>query len=65
MTLDAGNELPNEDRRKEIFRAIVDAQDGTMGVAQSRRLAVERFGVTDTEVLRIEREGMDKQWPPL
>jgi hypothetical protein len=54
-----------EDRRKEIFLAIVDAQDHEVNVAQSRKLVIERFGVSERQVRQIEREGMDNQWPPL
>jgi hypothetical protein len=43
----------------------VDAQDHEIDVAHSRRLMVERFGVSDSQVRQIEREGMDNQWPPL
>jgi len=53
------------DRRKEIFLAIVEAQDGEMDVAQSRKMAMHRFGISESQVRRIEREGMDRQWPPL
>jgi hypothetical protein len=55
----------SEDRRKEIFFALVDAQDQNVGVAQSRRLVVQRFGVAENQLQRIEREGLDRQWPPL
>jgi hypothetical protein len=55
----------SEDRRKEIFLALVDAQDHDMDVSQSRRLMVQRFGVTENQLQRIEREGIDGQWPPL
>ena len=54
-----------EDHRKEIFFALVDAQDHEMEVAQSRRLMVQRFGVSESQVRQIEREGMENQWPPL
>ena len=54
-----------EERRKEIFLALVDAQDHELGVPQSRRLIAERFGVSETQVREIEREGLDRQWPPL
>jgi hypothetical protein len=54
-----------EDRRKQIFRALVEAQDQEMGVPQSRELVAHRFGVTEAEVRQIEREGMDGLWPPL
>ncbi len=54
-----------EARRKEIFRALVEAQDGGASVAESRKLVAERFGVDEKEVRRIEREGLDNEWPPL
>jgi hypothetical protein len=54
-----------EDRRKEIFLALVDAQDREMEVAQSRNLVAERFGVSEHQVKQIEREGLDRGWPPL
>jgi hypothetical protein len=60
-----GNALLSEDRRKEIFLALVEAQDQALGVEQSRRVIAERFGVSEGEVRRIEREGLDQQWPPL
>ena len=55
----------SEDRRKEIFLALVDAQDQEMGVAQSRSFVVQRFNVSESRVRQIEREGMDNKWPPL
>ena len=57
-------ELP-EDRRKEIFLALVDAQDQHLTVAQSRALIAQRFGVSESQLRDIEREGLDGQWPPL
>jgi hypothetical protein len=57
-------ELP-EERRKEIFAALVEFQDQEMSVTQSRNLVSERFGLSEAQVRQIEREGMDQQWPPL
>lgn len=54
----------SEDRRREIFVAVVEAQD-QMTVAQSRKLIAERFGISESQVRNIEREGIDQQWPPL
>jgi hypothetical protein len=54
-----------EGRRKEIFMALVDAQDHEMTVAQSRQFIVQHFGVTEDQVRQIEREGLDRLWPPL
>jgi hypothetical protein len=65
MTQDNGNGQISEDRRKEIFLALVDAQDHEMGVAESRRLVVRRFEVSEGQVRQIEREGLERKWPPL
>ncbi|HEX4608520.1 MAG TPA: hypothetical protein VH092_09965 [Urbifossiella sp.] len=53
------------DRRKEIFLAVVEAQDAGMAVAPSRAAVAERFGVSEDEVRDIEREGLARGWPPL
>ena len=58
-------ELPAEPQRKEIFLALVDAQDHEMTVEQSRREVAERFGVSENQVRAIEREGLHKSLPPL
>jgi hypothetical protein len=51
--------------RRLAFAALVEAQDGDMRVADPRRAVAERFGMSEAEVLRLEREGIDGQWPPL
>jgi DNA-directed RNA polymerase specialized sigma subunit len=61
---EADERLP-EERRKEIFLALVDAQDHDMPVPQSRKAIAERFGVSVSQVWQIEREGLDNDWPPL
>ena len=58
-------EQGSESRRKEVFLALVTAQDAKMPVAQSRKEIAQRFGITEAEVVRIEREGLDNKWPPL
>jgi hypothetical protein len=55
----------HEERRREVFLALVEAQDQGMAVEQSRKVIAERFGVTEGQVRKIEREGLDKGWPPL
>lgn len=55
----------SEERRKEAFRALVEAQDGDMDVAQSRELVARRYDLTEKEVRQIEREGLNEQWSPL
>jgi hypothetical protein len=54
-----------ETRRKEIFLALVEAQDGGASVVESRRLITKHFDVTLQQVRRIEQEGLDEGWPPL
>ncbi len=54
-----------EARRQEIFRALVEAQDGGASVAESRKLVAQHFGVSEQEVRSVEREGLDNEWPPL
>lgn len=53
-----------EANRKAIYFALVEAQDHDLSVSQSRRLVAERFGVSESQVRHIEREGRDRQWPP-
>ena len=65
MTQENGSISIPEDRRKEVFLALVDAQDHEMDVTQSRKLTAERFGVSEGQVRQIEREGIERQWPPL
>jgi len=65
MTQVNGCERLSEYRRKWIFRELVHAQDQKMSVAESRKLMAERFGVNESQVRLIEREGVDLQWPPL
>ncbi len=59
------NDALSEPRRREIFLALVDAQDHEMSVAKSRQAIAERFGVTENQIRQIEREGIDNGWPPL
>jgi len=54
-----------DDRRREIFAALVAAQDEGVPVARSRDQVAARYGVTRDVVAAIEREGMDNEWPPL
>jgi hypothetical protein len=65
MTQDNLEEIVPEERRKEIFMALVDAQDHELSVSQSRQMIAKRFSVSEDQVRKIEREGLDQQWPPL
>jgi hypothetical protein len=55
----------DETRRREVFRALVEAQDGGSSVLQSRADVARHFRIPPHEVRRIEGEGIDKNWPPL
>lgn len=52
-------------RRREIFRALVESQDRGVPVAESKELVADAFDVTEDQVQEIEDEGLEKQWPPL
>lgn len=52
-------------QRQEIFRALVEAQDQGMAVAQSKKVIATRFGITEAQLGQIEEEGVDQEWPPL
>ena len=65
MSQDEMTDSLPESKRKEIFQALVEAQDQEMSVSQSRQLITEKFGVSDAQLRDIEREGLDNQWPPL
>jgi hypothetical protein len=54
-----------EERRRAVFAALVAAQDGGLDVATSRGQVAAEHGLTRKQVERIEREGLDAQWPPL
>ena len=53
-----------EERRREIFLALVEAQDKDLSVPQSREAVARRFDLSVEEVRQIEREGLDASWPP-
>ena len=55
----------SEDQRKEVYLALVDAQDHDMGMVHSRQHVAARFRVSEQQVRHIEREGLDNGWPPL
>lgn len=53
-----------EGRRREMFAALVAAQDRKMGVRASRDAVAAEFGVDVEAVEEVEDEGLDKNWPP-
>jgi hypothetical protein len=54
-----------EAARKAIFTALVALQDRQVPVVKSRQRVAESFAVTYQHVAEVEREGLDKEWPPL
>ena len=54
-----------EGQRREIFKALVVAQDNGESVAKSRKTIGKQFGIDEHQVGKIEREGLDHEWPPL
>jgi len=54
-----------EERRKEVFAALVAAQDRGVTVESSRWQMAVRYALTATQVAQIEAEGVDNDWPPL
>jgi hypothetical protein len=66
MTNSQGTEQTSvEEFRKGVFLALVEAQDRSVSVKQSRDDVAGQFGLTSKQVQDIEREGIDGQWPPL
>jgi hypothetical protein len=54
-----------ESKRKEIFLELVQMQDTGASVSESRQIIAERFNLTERQVLRIEKEGLENDWPPI
>lgn len=53
------------ERRREVFAALVAAQDAGLNVAASRKQVATEHGLTAKQVEKIETEGLEAQWPPL
>jgi hypothetical protein len=54
-----------EELRREIYLALVDAQDQGMSVPKSRTAIAHRYTISSDSLGKIEREGLEKDWPPL
>lgn len=52
-------------QKREIFLALVEAQDGGQGIAVSHKAIAERFELSANQLRLIENEGVEKGWPPL
>jgi hypothetical protein len=58
-------DLPADDKRKEIFRALVELQDQGYAAEPSRIRIADQFRISVSEVQHVEREGIVNNWPPL
>jgi hypothetical protein len=58
-------ELLPEEKRQEVFRALIELQDGGCSTEQSRSKVSSQFSISVSEIREVEREGIAKQWPPL
>ena len=56
---------PPLDIRQEVFRQLVERQDGGTPVLQSRNDIAVQFSLSRDQVQLIEREGSKNNWPPL
>ena len=53
-------------QRKSIFHALVEAQDsGTVTVPESKKQVASQFHISKEQLDLIEKEGVEKDWPPL
>lgn len=64
-TADQDGAVIPEEKRKEIFLALVKQQDREVPVVKSRADVAKRFGISVEQVRSIEAEGLDNDWPPL
>jgi hypothetical protein len=55
----------NTEQRKAIFLNLVESQDELGNVRKSYEVVTDRFEITEAELLRIQEEGLEKEWPPL
>jgi ABC-type uncharacterized transport system ATPase subunit len=53
------------EQKQTIFKALVDSQDGGKSVVTSRTELAKLFSLSVDQIIVIEYEGLDKQWPPL
>jgi hypothetical protein len=52
-------------QRKSIFHALVETQDTGIPVPESKKQVASKFRLTREQLDLIEKEGLDKDWPPL
>ncbi len=54
-----------EERRRAIFKTLVETQDSGLSPPKSRAEVAKQFEITENQVRRVEQEGLEKEWPPL
>jgi hypothetical protein len=52
-------------QRKSIFHALVETQDTGVPVPESKKKVASKYRLTREQLDLIEKEGLDKDWPPL
>jgi hypothetical protein len=51
--------------RKSIFHALVETQDSGVSVTESKKKVAAKYRLSRGQLELIEKEGLDKDWPPL
>jgi hypothetical protein len=59
-----GHAIPKV-RRREIFAALVAAEDQGLHPREARASVAQRFNIGAEQVLAIAAEGIAANWPPL
>jgi hypothetical protein len=52
-------------QRKSIFHALVETQDQGIAVVESKKKVAAEYHISREQLDLIEKEGLDKDWPPL
>ncbi len=52
-------------QRQSIFHALVEVQDQGLNVIDSKKKVAAEFQLSREQLDLIEKEGVDKDWPPL
>ena len=52
-------------QRKSIFHALVENQDKGLNVQESKKAVADEYHLSREQLDLIEKEGLDKDWPPL
>lgn len=63
LPMTARVQYPGLRKRREIFASLVRLQDSrVMTISASRDFICSAHGVSDSTLLRIEKEGVDQDW---